>query len=71
MTDALNVKNQNAAAKVQKFAADNQAVNTEISKGVYALAMDSVDDSTIARIVTLATLIYLPASFVAVSVREF
>ncbi|KAB2573677.1 hypothetical protein DBV05_g7677 [Lasiodiplodia theobromae] len=65
VTDALNVKNQNAAAKVQKFAADNQAVNTEISKGVYALAMDSVDDSTIARIVTLATLIYLPASFVA------
>ncbi|OJD38959.1 magnesium transport protein transmembrane region [Diplodia corticola] len=65
VTDALNVKNQTAAAKVQKFAADNQAVSTEISKGVYALAMDSVDDSTIARIVTLATLIYLPASFVA------
>ncbi|KAL1640085.1 hypothetical protein SLS58_007352 [Diplodia intermedia] len=65
VTDALNVKNQNAAARVQKFAADNQAVSTEISKGVYALARDSVDDSTIARIVTLATLIYLPASFVA------
>ncbi|KKY18572.1 hypothetical protein UCDDS831_g05852 [Diplodia seriata] len=65
VTDALNVKNQNAAAKVQKFAADNQAVSTEISKGVYALTRDSVDDSTIARVVTLATLIYLPASFVA------
>lgn len=65
VTDTLNLKNQSAAAKSQKTAADNQAVATEISKGVYALTLDSVDDSAIARIVTLATLIYLPASFVA------
>lgn len=65
VTDALNLKNQSAAAKSQKTAADNQAVATEISKGVYALTLDSVDDSAIARTVTLATLIYLPASFVA------
>lgn len=60
MTDALNLRNQNNAAANQKIAKD-------INETMLNLTMESVDDSYVVRVVTLATLIYLPGSFVAVS----
>ncbi|KAF2140220.1 uncharacterized protein K452DRAFT_53018 [Aplosporella prunicola CBS 121167] len=65
VTDALNLRNQAAAAVSQKIAANNQRIATGISQSVYKLTLDSVDDSAVVRVVTLATLLYLPGSFVA------
>ncbi|GME53177.1 hypothetical protein GTA08_BOTSDO11761 [Neofusicoccum parvum] len=58
VTDALNLRNQNNAAANQKLAKD-------INETMLNLTMESVDDSYVVRVVTLATLIYLPGSFVA------
>ncbi|KAF4312785.1 hypothetical protein GTA08_BOTSDO11761 [Botryosphaeria dothidea] len=58
VTDALNLRNQNNAAANQKIA-------KEINETMLNLTMESVDDSYVVRVVTLATLIYLPGSFVA------
>lgn len=38
-----------------------------ISRGIWSLTRDTVDDSATVRLVTIVTLVYLPASFVAVS----
>jgi len=55
---ALNLKNQITAA-------ENQATAVEINQGMLHLTQDTVDDSATVRVVTLVTLIYLPASFIA------
>jgi hypothetical protein len=44
----------------------NQAVAADINSHLLHLTRDNVDDSATVRVVTLVTLIYLPASFVAV-----
>jgi hypothetical protein len=46
-----------------------QATNVEISRNIWSLTLDTVDDSVTVRVVTLVTLIYLPASFVSVSMQ--
>ncbi|KAF8244930.1 hypothetical protein K440DRAFT_557560, partial [Wilcoxina mikolae CBS 423.85] len=51
LADALNLKNQETAASVNGH--------------MLMLTRDTVDDSATVRVVTLVTLIYLPASFVA------
>lgn len=45
----------------------NQATSVDINNNMLSLTRDTVDDSATVRVVTLVTLIYLPASFVAVS----
>lgn len=45
----------------------SQATAKEINDNILELTKDTVDDSATVRVVTLVTLIYLPASFVAVS----
>jgi hypothetical protein len=49
---ALNLKSQSTAVK--------------INHNIWSLTKDTVDDSATVRLVTIVTLIYLPASFVAV-----
>jgi hypothetical protein len=49
---ALNLKSQSTAVK--------------INRNIWSLTKDTVDDSATVRLVTIVTLIYLPASFVAV-----
>jgi hypothetical protein len=44
----------------------NQATAAEINHHLLTLTKDTVDDSATVRVVTLVTLIYLPASFIAV-----
>jgi len=43
----------------------NQAIARDINDNMLRLTKDTVDDSATVRVVTLVTLIYLPASFVA------
>ncbi|KAH8592626.1 hypothetical protein B0O99DRAFT_653773 [Bisporella sp. PMI_857] len=43
----------------------NQATTVTINRGIWNLTKDTVDDSATVRLVTIVTLIYLPASFVA------
>ncbi|CZR50160.1 uncharacterized protein PAC_00032 [Phialocephala subalpina] len=43
----------------------NQATVVEISNNMLSLTKDTVDDSATVRVITVVTLIYLPASFVA------
>lgn len=54
LSDAFNLK--------------NQAIAADINSHLLNLTRDTVDDSATVRVVTLVTLTYLPASFVAVSV---
>ncbi|KAF8246074.1 hypothetical protein K440DRAFT_685745 [Wilcoxina mikolae CBS 423.85] len=51
LADALDLKNQGTSAK--------------INERILALTKETVDDSATVRVVTLVTLIYLPASFIA------
>ncbi|KAL9073033.1 MAG: hypothetical protein Q9157_004890 [Trypethelium eluteriae] len=51
VSDALSLKSHKTA--------------TAISQNVLSLTLESVDDSAVVRVVTLATLMYLPGSFVA------
>jgi len=54
LADTLNLKNQDESA--------------ELNHHLYNLTRDTVDDSTTVRVITFVTLIYLPASFIAVCV---
>ncbi|KAF2089023.1 hypothetical protein K490DRAFT_64234 [Saccharata proteae CBS 121410] len=70
--DALNLSNQTAsvasqksAVKQQELAAKQQETSTEINKNVLKLTKDNVADNAVVRVVTLVTLLYLPASFIA------
>jgi hypothetical protein len=47
----------------------SQATAVKINRNIWSLTKDSVDDNATVRLVTIVTLIYLPASFVAVSSR--
>ena len=44
-----------------------QATGIEISEGVLKLTTETVNDSATVRVITFVTLLYLPASFIAVS----
>jgi len=44
-----------------------QATSVDINHNMLLLTHDTVDDSATVRVVTLVTLLYLPASFVSVS----
>jgi hypothetical protein len=46
----------------------NQATSVDINHNMLLLTRDTVDDSATVRVVTLVTLIYLPASFVSVRI---
>lgn len=59
------MRNQVIAATNQQLAAQNQRVATEISTTLLNLTMESVDDSKYVQLVSLASFIYLPATFVA------
>jgi hypothetical protein len=50
---ALNLKSQSTAVK--------------INRNIWSLTKDTVDDSATVRLITIVTLIFLPASFVTVS----
>lgn len=43
----------------------SQATTVDINRNIWSLTKDTVDDSATVRVVTLVTLIYLPASFVS------
>ncbi|KAI9766199.1 MAG: hypothetical protein M1839_005015 [Geoglossum umbratile] len=43
----------------------NQAMVVNINQGILSLTQDTVDDSATVRVVTIVTLIYVPASFVS------
>lgn len=45
----------------------NQQVSDEINRGMLQLTREGVDDNATVRVITVFTLIYLPASFIAVS----
>ncbi len=47
----------------------SQAIARDTNDNMLRLAKDTVDDSATVRVVTLVTLIYLPASFIAVSLE--
>lgn len=59
------MRNQVIAATNQQLAAQNQRVATEISTTLLNLTMESVDDSKYVQLVSLASFVYLPATFVA------
>lgn len=65
LADGLSMRNQVIAATNQQLAAQNQRVATGISKNLLNLTMESVDDSKYVQLVSLASFIYLPATFVA------
>ena len=49
----------------------SQATAVKINRNIWSLTKDSVDDNATVRLVTIVTLIYLPASFVAVSIHWY
>jgi hypothetical protein len=49
----------------------NQATSVDINHNMLLLTRDTVDDSATVRVVTLVTMLYLPASFVSVSLWKF
>ena len=59
------MRNQVIAATNQQVAAQNQQIATGISENLLNLTLESVDDSKYVQLISLASLIYLPASFVA------
>lgn len=65
LADGLSMRNQVIAATNQRLAASNQKVATGISEGLLNLTLESVDDSKYVQLISLASLIYLPATFVA------
>jgi hypothetical protein len=48
----------------------NQATSVDINHNMLLLTRDTVDDSATVRVVTLVTMLYLPASFVSVSLLK-
>jgi hypothetical protein len=44
----------------------SQATATNINRNILSLTKDTVDDSATVRVVTIVTLVYLPASFITV-----
>lgn len=67
VADTLSLRNQASTAESQKLAVNHQKIARNISDRVLILTQNSVDDNSVVRLVTLVTLFYLPASFVAVS----
>jgi Mg2+ and Co2+ transporter CorA len=43
----------------------SQSTTVEINRNIWSLTKDTVDDSATVKLVTIVTLLYLPASFVA------
>ncbi len=49
---------------------NSQGTARDINDNMLRLTKDTVDDSAAVKIVTLVTLVYLPASFVAVGAKS-
>lgn len=76
VSDSLSLRNQIVAIKNQNLAAGNQKVGIDISNKLLGisnrlldLTLQAVDESSVGRVVTFGSLVYLPGSFVAVSLN--
>lgn len=63
----LELKNQSTDLRNQTMALENQAAADRLNEMMLQYTRESVDDNTTVKLITVFSLVYLPASFIAVS----